>query len=115
MAGRDRPQRLDHRRPRQLTRRRRPSGTLPIMAPLFSHPEIERRWREVLARVDVDAIVVPSFWNSYYLSGVPVVQWGRYAITILFRERDHVLVLPSFEATAAEANSPVRELRPYTD
>jgi Xaa-Pro dipeptidase len=85
------------------------------MAPLFSRREIERRWREVLARVDVDAVVAPSFWNSYYLSGVPVVQWGRYAITILFRERDHVLVLPSFEAAAAEANSPVRELRLYID
>lgn len=84
--------------------------------PIFSSAEIERRWREVAARLgDADCLVVPSFHNSYYLSGVPVLQWGRFAVTVLFRDREPLLVLPAFEESAARANSPIRELRLYED
>jgi Xaa-Pro aminopeptidase len=64
---------------------------------------------------DAQCLVVLSFHNSYYLSGVPVIQWGRWAITTLFRDDDPVLVIPEFEVPSAERNSPIREVRSYRD
>jgi Xaa-Pro aminopeptidase len=84
--------------------------------PIFTRGEIERRWKAVTARLgEAQCLVVPSFYNSYYLSGLPVIQWGRWAITILFRDRDPALVIPEFEADGARANSPIREVRLYRD
>lgn len=84
--------------------------------PIFTRGEIERRWNSVSARLgDAQCLVVPSFYNSYYLSGLPVIQWGRWAITILFRDRDPALVIPEFEADGARDNSPIREVRLYRD
>lgn len=84
--------------------------------PIFSRDEIERRWEAVVPRLgDAECAVVPSFHNSYYLSGIPVLQWGRFAVTVLFRDRDPALVLPAFEESAACANSPIRDLRLYED
>lgn len=84
--------------------------------PIFSKDEIERRWRAVRARMgDADCLVVPSFHNSYYLSGAPVIQWGRWAITVLFRDADPVLVIPELETDGAAANSPIRRVLTYRD
>jgi len=83
---------------------------------IFTRDEIERRWNAVRAHLgNVECAVVPSFWNSYYLSGVPVVQWGRWAITLLFRDRAPVLIIPELESSSAEANSPIGDVRHYRD
>jgi Xaa-Pro aminopeptidase len=87
-----------------------------VPLPIFSRQEIERRWNEVRARLgQVDCIVVPSFYNSYYLSGVPVIQWGRWSITILFRARAPVLILPEFDGDSARENSPIDDVRYFRD
>ncbi|MFZ0694856.1 MAG: Xaa-Pro peptidase family protein [Alphaproteobacteria bacterium] len=84
--------------------------------PIFTIGEIERRWAGVRERLgQAQCVVVPSFHNSYYLSGVPVIQWGRWAITILFRDREPVLVIPELESVSAQDNSPIREVRVYRD
>lgn len=84
--------------------------------PIFSREEIERRWRAVASRLgNAECAVVPSFHNSYYLSGLPVLQWGRFALTLLFRNREPVLVLPAMEESAARAGSPIADVRVYED
>lgn len=83
---------------------------------IFTRQEIERRWAAVRAKFgQAECLVVPSFYNSYYVSGVPVVQWGRWAVTILFRDAEPVLVIPEFESSAAASNSPIRDIRVYRD
>ena len=84
--------------------------------PIFSHDEIERRWQAVREGLgEAECVVAPSFHNSYYLSGLPVLQWGRFSVAILFADREPVLVLPAMEETAARAASPIADLRPYQD
>ncbi|MDR0358193.1 MAG: Xaa-Pro peptidase family protein [bacterium] len=83
---------------------------------VFSEAEIRRRWDEVRSRLaHAECVVSPTFHNSYYLSGLPVKPWGRFAITVLFRDHDPVLVLPEFEQSAAAALSPIRDVRTYRD
>ena len=68
---------------------------------IFSEAEIRRRWDAVRNRLgSVDCAVVPSFHNSYYLSGVPILQWGRFAITLLFRDSDPVLIIPQSQGAS---------------
>jgi Xaa-Pro dipeptidase len=69
-------------------------------------------WRKA---ADVDAIVTCSFHNSYYLSGFPMNPWGRYAITVSFRNDDPVLIVPELEYEAARSDSPIRDCRSYND
>jgi Xaa-Pro aminopeptidase len=68
-------------------------------------------WRKA---ADVDAIVTCSFHNSYYLSGFPMNPWGRYAITVSFRNDDPVLIVPELEYEAARSDSPIRDCAPIT-
>lgn len=82
---------------------------------IFSQREIERRWSSLWQRLQVDCVVVPSFHNSYYLSGMPMPQWGRWALTVLFRDDEPVLVIPAIQAPGAERNSPIRDVRCYAD
>jgi Xaa-Pro dipeptidase len=45
---------------------------------IFSRSEIERRWSGLWQSVtDVDCVIARSFHNSYYLSGFPMLPWGR--------------------------------------
>jgi Xaa-Pro aminopeptidase len=86
-----------------------------VSTAIFTRDEIERRWAALWDRVtEVDCVVVPSFHNSYYLSGTPMIQYGRWAITVLFRAGGPVLVLPEFERDSAGTNSPIA-LRCYSD
>src|SRR5258708_1524196 len=86
------------------------------MTQIFSTGEIHRRWSEIWRRSPkCDCMVVPSFHNSYYLSGLPVVRYGRWAISVIWPNGDANLVLPDFEVTAAERISPISDLRPYRD
>jgi len=83
---------------------------------IFTPSEIMRRWDLVRDHLgESECAVVPSFHNSYYLSGFPMIQWGRWAITVLFRDHDPVLTIPGFEASGASAHSPIRDVRLYRD
>jgi Xaa-Pro aminopeptidase len=83
---------------------------------IFSRQEIERRWTAVRQRLgDCECLVAPSFHNSYYLSGLPVLQWGRAAVTVLFRDHAPVFIIPAFETGAAARRSPIADVRSYRD
>jgi len=83
---------------------------------IFSAPELFRRWNEVLARLDgEECYIALSFHNSYYLSGLPMQQWGRFSITVLFPGNEPVLITPDFEELAALDNSPIADVRYYRD
>lgn len=83
---------------------------------IFSVPEITRRGRRVLDRLDrEECIIAFSFHNSYYLSGLPMLQWGRFSITALFTDGDPVLITPDFEDIAAQIYSPITDVRLYKD
>lgn len=85
--------------------------------PIFSREELATRWARVLSNLgeEHECLVVTSFHNSYYLSGLPVLQWGRLSVTMLFRDGSHVLITPDFEAGAAAENSPIGTVRLYRD
>lgn len=84
--------------------------------PIFSPREIERRQDEIRHRLrDSDAAVVFSFYNSYYLSGVPIVPWGRPSITIVPREGPPAMILPEIEKERACEHSPISEMHTYSD
>lgn len=84
--------------------------------PIFSPDEIRRRWRELFQQdPSFDWIIAPSFWNSYYLSGLPVIQWGRASVTLLHRDGEATLIVPEFEREGAERKSPIEDIRVYTD
>ena len=85
------------------------------MQPIFSEVEIERRQTEICAVLEADCLVVTSFHNSYYSSGFPMRQFGRYAVTLLFRDSDPVLLVPTFELSGARLQSPINDIRTYGD
>ena len=83
---------------------------------IFSKGEIERRLGQFRAAFgDCDAGVTFSFTNSYYLSGVPVIPWGRPTITLVPRDGDPALILAIGEKTRAREHSPITDIRTYTD
>jgi Xaa-Pro dipeptidase len=91
-------------------------GLWHFIVEIFSQAEIERRWAALWKLVtEVDAVVTTSFHNSYYLSGFPMSPWGRYAITVLFRNSDPVLIVPRLEEAAARGGSPIKDCRTYND
>lgn len=86
------------------------------MKSIFSPTEIERRWSELRNRLHpAECAVIPSFHNSYHQSGMPMVQWGRYAVTVIFAEREPSLIIPDFEISNARRNSPIDDVRVYSD
>jgi Xaa-Pro dipeptidase len=83
---------------------------------IFSAAEISRRLDAVRRTLDgADCAVVPSFHNSYYLSGSPMLRWGREQVVLVFRDSEPVVVTPGFEASAIARNSPIRDVRVYWD
>jgi creatinase len=83
---------------------------------IFSAGEIERRWHAVQGRLaNEDCLVALSFHNSYYLSGLPMLQWGRFSVTILFSDDAPILITPDFERDAASENSPIGDVRLFRD
>lgn len=83
---------------------------------IFTPAEIQRRWIAVLNNLrEEECIVVPSFHNSYYLSGLPMLRFGRFLVTILFKSGEPVLIAPDFERDAARLHSPIENLRTYRD
>lgn len=85
------------------------------MAP-FDEPEVRRRWQAVQRRLgDLDALVVCSFHGSYYLTGVPVMQLGRWAVTVLPRTGAPTVVAPRIDAEALRRDAPVAAVLDYDD
>jgi Xaa-Pro dipeptidase len=83
---------------------------------IFSRSEIERRWSGLWQSVtDVDCVIACSFHNSYYLSGFPMHPWGRVAITVLFADGRPALIVPELELEAARSESPISDVRSYSD
>jgi Xaa-Pro aminopeptidase len=83
---------------------------------IFSRDEIERRMDRFRAQLGAcDAGVVFSFTNSYYLSGVPVIPWGRPTITIVPKDAAPAIILFAGEKERARAHSPISDIRVYVD
>lgn len=83
---------------------------------IFTPAEIQRRWSAVLDNLEEEqCIVIPSFHNSYYLSGMPMPRFGRFLVTILFKSGEPVLIAPDFERDAVRIESPIQELHTYRD
>jgi hypothetical protein len=54
---------------------------------IFSAGEIEGRQERLRTRIDdADACVAMSFTNAYYMSGVPIIPWGRPTFTLVPRD-----------------------------
>lgn len=86
------------------------------MSRIFSDAEVQRRWDGIWQRVsEADALIIPSFHNSFYVSGVPVIRYGRWAVTLLSRSGDVAMVVPEFELPAARRLSPISDVRSYRD
>ena len=83
--------------------------------PIFSASEIIRRQREIVRRLEAECVVIPSFHSSYYASGFPMRQFGRWSVTILFKEHPPALIVPVFELSGARRQSPIADIRTYDD
>ena len=83
---------------------------------IFSKDEIERRQAGIRATLgDSEAAVAFSFFPSYYLSGVPIIPWGRPTITIVPRDGPAAMILSEGEASRARQHSPTTEMHTYND
>ena len=85
--------------------------------PPFSPDEVRRRWAAVQHRMDeaLDALVVVSFHGSYYLTGMPVMPLGRWAVTVLPRSGAPAVVAPRIDAEALARDTPVPRVLGYDD
>ena len=83
---------------------------------IFTGGEIENRQDRLRARLgDCDAFVALSFTNAYYLSGVPIIPWGRPTFTLVPRDGGAAMVLAEGEKVRSLAHSPIDELITYRD
>ena len=83
---------------------------------IFTAGEIEGRQERLRARLgEADACVALSFTNAYYLSGVPLIPWGRPNFTLVPRHGTPAMVLAEGEKTRALEHSPIADLVTYRD
>lgn len=83
---------------------------------VFSRQEIERRLETFRSRLgDSQVGIAFSFFNSYYLSGAPIIPWGRPTIAVLPKDSLPAYIVPAFERERAEEHSPIRDIRTYAD
>lgn len=84
--------------------------------PVFSADEITKRWQRLLdRRPDVDVVLATSFAATYYLSGVPIIPWGRPVAVVLGNDGDACIVAPAFETPWVRYGSPIDAVRGYWD
>ena len=84
--------------------------------PIFSRNEIEKRMETLRFNLgDNDAGVFLSFTNSYYMSGVPILPWGRPTITIIPKNDDPVIISGKVDAQNISSNSPIKNVITYGD
>lgn len=83
---------------------------------IFSKQEIERRMDTMRTGLGENtAGVFFSFTNSYYMSGVPILPWGRPAITIVPKNGDPVIISGKADEQNIAKNSPITEVITYGD
>jgi len=83
---------------------------------IFSKAEIARRMDTLRAHLgDNDAGVFFSFTNSYYMSGVPILPWGRPAITVIPKVGDPVIISGKADEQNIANNSPITDVIAYGD
>jgi Xaa-Pro aminopeptidase len=86
---------------------------------IFSAAEMKRRterFREVLAARNIDAAVLHSSDNVFYISGVPLLsEWGRPMAVVLTVDGDATLIAAKLEEKNAEHLSWIEDLRTYKD
>ncbi len=83
---------------------------------IFSKKEIEQRMETLRANLgDNDAGVFFSFTNSYYMSGVPILPWGRPAITIIPQNDEPVIISGKADEQNISSNSPIQKVISYGD
>ena len=83
---------------------------------IFSATEIARRHKAVRDRMtDTDAVVAFSFFNAYYLTGVPILGWGRPTIAILPKDGDPTIVAAGGELARIRKYAPIDDVRTYSD
>jgi len=83
---------------------------------VFSREEVNKRHQRFRSCLgDCSAGVVFSFTNSYYLSGVPIIAWGRPTIVVVPKNGEPLLILAIGEKERAIAHSPISVIYTYTD
>ena len=83
---------------------------------IFSAIEIKRRHEGIRAALgDGEAAVVFSFTESYYLSGAPLMRWGRPFVVMVPHDGEPVAVVAEQEVPRVTEHSPIRDLRSYAD
>ena len=87
-----------------------------MQLPIFTKTEIERRQSVLRAKLaGLDAGVLISFTNSYYMSGVPILPWGRPTITIIPMNDDPVIIAGKADEQNISLNSPIKNVITYGD
>ena len=82
----------------------------------FSQSEIERRQNAVRAELEDDqAFVAFSFTGAYYLSGAPIVHWGRPAICVVPKSDPAFYVVSALEASRLASLGRVSDISQYQD
>ncbi len=82
----------------------------------FSAQEIERRQARVRDHLDDgQAFIAFSFTGSYYLSGAPIVHWGRPTITVVPKSDTAFMVTSAMEKPRIKSLSHVNDLLLYQD
>ena len=83
---------------------------------IFSNNEIFRRMDTFRSGIgDNDAGVLFSFTNSYYMSGVPVVPWGRPTFTVVPKDDDAIIISGKLDVQNISENSPIKDVILYGD
>lgn len=83
---------------------------------IFTKNEIEQRIEKLRFNLgDNDAGIFFSFTNSYYISGVPILPWGRPSITIIPKNDDPVVIAGKADEQNISSNSPINNVITYGD
>ena len=83
---------------------------------IFTSTEILARQRVLMERTgSINCAVLFSFFNSYYMSGVPIIPWGRPTITIVPSRGSPAMIVSALEVTRVREHSPIAELHTYSD
>ncbi len=83
---------------------------------IFTKNEIEQRIETLRSNLENhDAGVFFSFTNSYYMSGVPILPWGRPTITIIPKNDDPIIISGKADEQNISSNSPIKNVITYGD
>ena len=83
---------------------------------IFSATEIARRHEAIRDQTtELDAVVATSFVNAYYMTGVPIIGWGRPTIAILPKAGAATVVAAGGEESRVRKYAPFDDVRTYSD